>query len=109
MCTILMEDDDWRALIIQFLSSPSGLSDRRIMMFATRFILLDGEQFKKGINDDTLLRCLGKIEAMRVMVEIHEGICRAHQAGIKMKWLLRRHSYYWLGMLKDCMNYGKGC
>ena len=68
-----------------------------------------GELFKKGIDDDTLLRCLRKIEAMRVVAEIHEGICGAHQAGIKMKWLLRRHGYYWPGMLKDCISYAKGC
>ncbi|CAN6722847.1 unnamed protein product [Malus baccata var. baccata] len=27
---------------------------------------------------------------MRVMAEVHEGICEADQAGMKMKWLLRR-------------------
>ena len=63
-------------------------------MFTTQFILLDGELFKKGNDDDILLRCLGKIEAMRVIAEIHEGICGAHQVGIKMKWLLKRHGYY---------------
>ena len=68
-------------------------------IFVTRFILLDGELFKKGIDDDTLLRCLGKMEAIRVIIEIHGGICRAHQAGVKIKWLLRRYSYYWQGML----------
>ena len=93
-CTILMEDDDWRSPIIQFLSNPSGPSDKRTRMFAARFVLLDEELFKKSIGDDTLLRCLGKIEAMRVMTEVHGGICGAHQAGIKMKWLLRRHGYY---------------
>ena len=83
--TTLMEDDDWRSPIIKFLSNPSGPSNKRTRTFATRFILLDGELFKKGIGDDTLLRCLGKVEAMRVMSEVHEGICGAHQAGIKMK------------------------
>ena len=108
-CSILLEEDDWRASIIEFLLSPSWKTDKRIRMFATQFILLDGELFKKGIDDDILLRCLWKIKAMRVMVEIHEGICGAHQAGIKMKWLLKRHGYYWPGMLKDCIDFGKGC
>ena len=107
--TILIEEDDWKTPIIHFLSSPSSPSDRRARMFTTRFILLDGELFKKGIDDDTLLRCLAKIEAMRIMSEVHEDICGAHQAGIKMKWLLRRHSYYWPDMLKDCINFGRGC
>ena len=109
MFTILIGEDDWRSLIIHFLSSPSQPFDRRIKMFATRFILLDGELFKKGIDDDTLLRCLSKIEVMRFMAKIHKGICGAHKVGIKMKWLRRRHGYYWPGMLKDCKNFGKGC
>ena len=78
VCTILMEDDDWRSPIIEFLSSPSRETDRRTRMFANRFILLDGELFKRGIDDNTLLRCLGKVEAIRVMIEVHEGICGAH-------------------------------
>ena len=108
-CTILIKKDDWRSPIIHFLSSPSQPPDRRTRMFATRFILLDGELFKKGIDDDTLLRCLEKTEAIKVIAEIHEGICEAHQARIKMKLLLRRHGYYWPGMLKDCIKYAKGC
>ena len=63
--TILMEEDDWKTPIINFFSHPSRPSDRRDKLFATRFILLDDELFKKGIDDDTLLRCLGKLEAMR--------------------------------------------
>ena len=78
-------------------------------MFATWFILLDGELFKKGIDDDILFRCLRRMEAMRVMTEIHKGICGAHQTRVKMKWLLWRHSYYWTRMLKDCISYAKGC
>ncbi|BFG30771.1 hypothetical protein CerSpe_170450 [Prunus speciosa] len=43
------------------------------------------------------------------MMEVHEGICGAHQAGIKMRWLLRRQGYYWPTILKDCIDYAKGC
>ncbi|BFG30705.1 hypothetical protein CerSpe_169790 [Prunus speciosa] len=43
------------------------------------------------------------------MIEVHEGICGAHQVGIKMRWLLRRHGYYWPTILKDCIEYAKGC
>ncbi|CAB4268655.1 unnamed protein product [Prunus armeniaca] len=40
------------------------------------------------------------------MIEVHKGICSAHQAGIIMRWLLRRHAYYWLTILKDCQKHG---
>lgn len=45
---------------------------------------------------------------MQVMVEVHKGICGAHQVGTKMKWLLRRYNYYWPSILKDCISYAKG-
>jgi hypothetical protein len=41
--------------------------------------------------------------------EVHEGLCVAHQATHKMKWVLRRASLYWPTMMKDCIWYKKGC
>ncbi|XP_059627610.1 uncharacterized protein LOC132270445 [Cornus florida] len=41
------------------------------------------------------------------MGESHLGICGAHQAGIKMRWLLRRYGYYWKGTLNDCIEFIK--
>ncbi|KAM1301190.1 hypothetical protein ACFX2H_012264 [Malus domestica] len=43
------------------------------------------------------------------MAEAHEGICGAHQAGTKMRWLLRRYGYFWLEMEKSCKAYARGC
>ncbi len=42
------------------------------------------------------------------MDEVHEGICGAHQSGIKMKWLIHRYGYYWPKILKDCIEYAHG-
>ncbi|XP_059649934.1 uncharacterized protein LOC132295647 [Cornus florida] len=77
-----MEEDDWRISI---------------------------ELYKKSVEDGLLLKCLSKNEAISVMAKSHGGTCGAHQAGIKMRWLLRRYGYHWLGMLRDCMDYAKGC
>ena len=46
---------------------------------------------------------------MEVMKQVHEGVCGAHQARIKMRWLIRRHDYFLSTILSDCMNYTKGC
>ncbi|KAI5348836.1 hypothetical protein L3X38_001723 [Prunus dulcis] len=62
-----------------------------------------------GGSDDLLLKCLGKKEQLVAMIEVHEGICRARQTGIKMRRVLRRHGYYSPTILKDCINYAKGC
>jgi hypothetical protein len=43
------------------------------------------------------------------MGEVHEGMCGAHQAAHKMKWLLWQSGVYWLTMLEDCFRNSKGC
>jgi hypothetical protein len=43
------------------------------------------------------------------MAEVHEGIYGTHQSAPKMKWLLRRSSFYWPNMIADCFKYYKGC
>ncbi|XP_059623198.1 uncharacterized protein LOC132266360 [Cornus florida] len=82
--------EHWRTPIIHFLQEPSTNMDKRIQLLAPHYILIDGDLYKKSKEDGLLLRCLGRDESMRVMAESHLGICGAHQAGIKMRWLLRR-------------------
>ncbi|CAL8152707.1 unnamed protein product [Prunus armeniaca] len=43
------------------------------------------------------------------MAESHKGICGAHRSNVKMRWLVRRHEYYWPTILENCIEYVKGC
>ena len=43
------------------------------------------------------------------ITQVREGLCGAHQLGIKIRWLLRRHGVYWPTILMDCFDNGKGC
>ncbi|XP_059626926.1 uncharacterized protein LOC132269687 [Cornus florida] len=104
-----IDENDWRTPIINFLKNPDPKADRKLKIKALKFMMIDGDLFRKSIKDDLLLRCVSKKEAMKVMGETHEGICGAYQAGIKMKWLIRSYAYYWPGMLKDCITFAKGC
>ncbi|XP_020700289.1 uncharacterized protein LOC110112413 [Dendrobium catenatum] len=47
------------------------------------------------------LRCLNNEEACKVMGEVHEGLCGAHQSGPKMKVRIKRLGYYWPTMIRD--------
>ncbi|CAL8164309.1 unnamed protein product [Prunus armeniaca] len=53
--------------------------------------LMWNEDLVRKSKDGLLLRCLGKEEYMKVIGEVHEGICGAHQGGRKMCCLIRRH------------------
>ncbi|KAI5332367.1 hypothetical protein L3X38_022496 [Prunus dulcis] len=104
----LITKDDWREPIMTYLQYPILPSEKRVRIMATNYLMWNEDLVRKS-KDEVLLRCLGKTEYMKVMGETHEGICGAHQGGRKMCWLIRRYGYFWPTMLKDCINYSKGC
>jgi len=102
----VIDADDWRKEIIDYLKDPSKKIERRVRFQATKYVLLEDELYYRTI-DGILLRCLGDDEAKSLMGEIHEGACGAHQSAFKMKWMIRRNGYYWPTVLEDCFNISK--
>ncbi|CAN6692358.1 unnamed protein product [Malus baccata var. baccata] len=82
--------EDWRLPIIHYLRDPYSPTSKKDRQQATKYVLWAKDLLRKT-PDGLLLKCLGQEESMRVMAEVHEGICGAHQAGTKMRWLLRRY------------------
>ena len=68
-----------------------------------------GDELYHRTVKDLLLKCLDSDRARIAMGEVHEGICGTHQLAPKMKWLLRRASFYWPSMISDCFRYYEGC
>ncbi|XP_050121406.1 uncharacterized protein LOC126599102 [Malus sylvestris] len=86
------ETEDWRSPIIHHLKDPSAPTSKKNRQQATKYVLWE-ENLLRKTPDGLLLKCLGQEESMRVMAEVHEGICGAHQAGTKMRWLIRSEEY----------------
>jgi len=53
--------------------------------------------------DGVLLLCLSHSEAQEALKEAHDGICRAHQPGLKLKDRLHELGYYWPTMIADAI------
>src|ERR1051325_10074653 len=102
------QDNDWRKPLVDYLRSPTCSTDRKIKYHTLSFVLIENELFKK-IVEGVLLKCLGESEAYVAVSSVHSGACGAHQAGHKMKWLLMRTGVYWPSMLKDCIEFSRGC
>ncbi|XP_024195581.1 uncharacterized protein LOC112198681 [Rosa chinensis] len=98
----------WRIPLIEYLKQPDSSADRKIRFLALNYFLRGDELRRRG-EDGIDFRCVYGREAKRLMREVHTGICGSHQAGPKMRWLLRRHGYYWPSILKDCIAFTKGC
>ncbi|XP_004292069.1 PREDICTED: uncharacterized protein LOC101313385 [Fragaria vesca subsp. vesca] len=102
-------DEDWRLPFIAYLQNPNDAAHSRQIRFLTlNFVLRNGELRRRG-EDGNDFRCVYGNKAKRIMREVHCGVCGSHQAGPKMRWLIRRHGYYWLTILKDCIAFAKGC
>jgi ribonuclease HI len=89
VCALGMDitEDDWRKEIVDYLEDPSRKVSRKLTYKAIKFVLLDGSLFYKSL-DGVLLRCLGPEEAKKMMSEVHDGICGAHQLAYRMKWVI---------------------
>jgi ribonuclease HI len=103
-----LAEDDWRKQIVDYLKDPSRKVSRKLRYKAIKFVLLDDNLFYKSF-DGVLLRCLGPEEAKRMMSEVHDGICGAHQSAYRMKWVIRQAGCFWPTILEDCFEYYKGC
>ena len=75
--SILREEKDWRDEIIHYLQNPIGTKvPNKVKMVATQFCM----QFCEfHIRDPEGL------EALTLIAEIHQGLCGAHQNGLKMR------------------------
>jgi hypothetical protein len=103
-----LAEDDWRKEIVDYLKDPSRKVSRKLRYKAIKFVLLDDNLFYKSL-DGVLLRCLGPEEAKRMMSEVHDGICGAHQSAYHMKWVIRQARCFGPTILEDCFKYYKGC
>ena len=99
--------DDWRKPIKDYLIGLIDKPSKSLRLEPVNYIMYSGLLFKRGA-DGMLLECLCKLEGLEVIAQLHEGLCGAHQFGIKMRWLLQRYSVYWPTILKDCIEYAKG-
>ena len=79
----------WRKPLLEYLLNSNLLVDRKTKYKVVNYVIL------------------GELEAYLALAETHEGICGSYQAGEKMKLMLFRQGYYWLTILKDCINYEK--
>ena len=96
----------WR-IKIMYLEDSNRQVPHRVKAQSQNFVLLEGELYRNGPSG-LLLRCISFSNNMEVMKQVHEGVYGAHQVGIKIWWLIRRHGYFWPTILSDCINYSKG-
>ena len=75
---------------------------------SSKYTLIDRELFRHGYTH-LILVCVSGEQCTRIMVELHEGICRSHIGGRALASKAIRTGYYWPTMREDCMRYAQRC
>jgi hypothetical protein len=99
---------DWRLPLLECIKDPEKITDKKVKRKVLKYTSLDDNLYRRTI-DGVLLKCLGEEKAKVAVLEVHDGICGAHQSAYKMNLLLWRLGLYWPTMMEYCVKYQKGC
>ncbi|VFQ96219.1 unnamed protein product [Cuscuta campestris] len=109
---IIGADDDWKYELMEYLETGQKPDDeeraRKVVLWAPRFQVIEGHLYKRAIGGP-LLRCLTNPEAERVIAEVHEGVCAAHQMSRTLAQRIILLGYYWPTIVGDCERYVQRC
>ncbi|VFQ99526.1 unnamed protein product [Cuscuta campestris] len=110
--TLVEPDDIWMDDLVKYYMTGQFPEDedrvRKVKLRAPRFQMLDGRLYKRAFGGP-LLRCLTRAEAERVIAEVHEGVCAAHQMSRTLAQRILLLGYFWPTMNQDCEKYVQRC
>ncbi|VFQ97169.1 unnamed protein product, partial [Cuscuta campestris] len=96
--TLVEPDDIWLDDLVKYYMTGQFPEDedrvRKVKLRAPRFQMLDGRLYKRALGGP-LLRCLTRAEAERVIAEVHEGVCAAHQMSRTLAQRIILLGYFW--------------
>ncbi|VFQ73483.1 unnamed protein product [Cuscuta campestris] len=108
----LKEEPDWIDEITMYILDGSlpidPIAAKVVKRRAPSYTLECGQLYKRWYNG-TLLRCLRAGEAQKLMEEIHEGICSAHQGAFTMSRKVTLQGYFWPTIIRDYAEFVRKC
>ena len=94
----ISSESNWTTPLVSYLKNGDLPDEKevaiKLKVQAARFVLIKDVLYKRGFSRP-YLRCLGTKEAIYIMREVHEGICRNHSRLRSLVHKLVRVGYYW--------------
>jgi hypothetical protein len=94
----LVHSEGWRTEIISFLQGNCLSSDeaynKRMEARTRPYVMIEGELYKHGVCSP-LLKCLSRTEGIKLMKEIHAGLCGSHIESSPLLGKVFRQGFYW--------------
>ena len=106
-------DQPWFHEVKRFLEAQeyregTSVNDKFLRRFSTKFFLSTGVLYKRN-HESVLLRCVDKVEAEKIMNELHEGTFGTHSSGHAMVNKIIRVGYYWSTMEAYFYQHSRTC
>ncbi|XP_010513419.1 PREDICTED: uncharacterized protein LOC104789418 [Camelina sativa] len=112
MADITEPPEDWQLEIKLYISDGTVPADqwaaRRLKARSARYILLDGELFRRSASG-VFLTFVTQDEAERIMMEVHEGEGGNHYGGRALALKIKKDGHYWPTMMADCQTFAAIC
>lgn len=106
LSTPKLKPTDWRYPIRKYHQTRNPRTSRKVKVLSLNYLLMGDELYRKRF-DSLLLRFVGLEESIEIMKQGHKDVSGAHRSSIKMRYLIRRHGFYWPTILQDCIKYSK--
>jgi hypothetical protein len=107
-----VHSEDWRTEIISFLQGNCLSSDeaynKRMEARTRTYVVIEGELYKHGVCSP-LLKCLSRTEGMKLMKEIHAGLCGSHIGSRPLLGKVFRQGFYWPKAASDAAELVQKC
>ncbi|XP_019175767.1 PREDICTED: uncharacterized protein LOC109171093 [Ipomoea nil] len=109
---VIPSPDEWMQEMIRYkeqsLAPHEPQRARKIVSMAPSYRMVEGRLFKLSFGRP-MLRCLTRAEADKVIAEVHEGVCAAHQGAQTLARKIILQGYYWPRIRSDCQDYVRKC
>ena len=110
---VLVADPDWRAPILDFIinnkSYPKDKEHERLARRAANYVVTGTELFRHSASSGTLSKCISQSDGVRLLSEIHSGICGNHEGASTLVGKAFRSGFYWPTVLADAQAIVRRC
>ncbi|VFQ74604.1 unnamed protein product [Cuscuta campestris] len=102
----------WMSPLITYLEKGELPIDpkeaRRVQLMAPKY-QMDEEKLYKRTLGGPMLKCLSEREARRILEEVHQGVCSAHQGALTLARKVILQGFYWPTLKKDALELVRKC
>ena len=102
---VLTLDNDWRSPIVDFIKNykryPKGKEHEKLAHRSSNYIIIGTKLFRHSASSGTLCKCVAQDEGVRLLGDIHSGICGNHAGASTLVGKAFRSGFYWPTALAD--------